>query len=125
MSCFPPRVVLFAAIEGVEIAKGKGKGRMMSWSWLDGKCHSKVAGMLLGESIDVTSTLPAVVVVSRSKARRVISNGNPTDSSEVVQFVTSVLKGKRKTIGMNQNEKAQLEQAKTLFQSDTCEGKRG
>jgi hypothetical protein len=48
------------AIEGVETAKGKGQGRMMSWSWLDGQCHSKVAGMLLGESIDVTSTLPVV-----------------------------------------------------------------
>ena len=51
-------------IASVEIAKQKESG-MLSWSWMDGICHSKLTTLLLGESIDLASTLPTVVVISR------------------------------------------------------------
>ena len=46
--------------------------------------------------------------------------GNPNDSSDVVSFVSSVKKGKRKTIGMNKKEKELLNQAVTLFDKEEC-----
>ena len=52
------------AIASVEIAKQKESG-MLRWSWMDGICHSKLTTLLLGESIDLASTLPTVVVISR------------------------------------------------------------
>merc|ERR1711865_717913 len=90
-------------IASVEIAKQKESG-MLSWSWMDGICHSKLTTLLLGESIDLASTLPTAVVISRSKGRRVMLVGNPKDSADVVNFVRAVKRGQRKTIGMTKKE---------------------
>ena len=69
-------------VDAVELARLK-ESSMLSWSWLDGICHSKMASLLLGESVDLSSTLPTVVIVSRSKARRVLLAGGDVKDATV------------------------------------------
>lgn len=85
-------------VDAVELARLKESSRL-SWSWLDGICHSKMASLLLGDSVDLSSTLPTMVIVSRSKARRVLlAGGDVQDATAVTNFASEVKKGDRKSV---------------------------
>ena len=71
-----------------------------------------MARLLLGESEDLTTSLLTVVVLSRSKNRRILlAGGESTDPNFVKVFLTEIKKGQRRTLSMSKKESELLKKS--------------